>query len=155
MSLCCMIYLAKKLRIYILSGYQPRQDRAVQFCGQAWNRTEWYFQSTPRPLAGYPNSLLVILTCKSVNGSVISLNTQLTTCLSDIQDWKSFTLWWCRFSRWGHKDIVHCFGWKGCQYILYKLFLQSDTYITKDARPKIHHAVLMLKSRIGQTGCCH
>jgi hypothetical protein len=40
MRLCCMIYPAKKPRVYVRSGVQPRQDRAVQFFRQFRDGTE-------------------------------------------------------------------------------------------------------------------
>jgi len=55
-----MMNPAKKLCVYVRSGYQPRQDRVVQFFGRVLNRTEPFFRSKPGPLAGYPDPLLTL-----------------------------------------------------------------------------------------------
>jgi len=58
------------------------------------------------------------------------------------------------FSRWGNKDIVHCFDLKCRHYIVYELLPQSNIYINKDEIPKIVDAPLMLIFRMGHRVCC-
>jgi len=38
-----------------------RQEAPGLVFGRVWNRTEPFFQSKPRPLAGYPDPLLTLL----------------------------------------------------------------------------------------------
>ena len=56
----------------------------------------------------------------------------MTFSLPDLQDQKLLMVHWRSFSWWGNKDILHCFDWKGSQYIVYKLLLDIAIQITQD-----------------------
>jgi len=47
---------------------QQAQDRVF---GRAWNRTEPFFRSKPRQLAGYPDPLLTLIICHKVDQLVL------------------------------------------------------------------------------------
>jgi len=55
-----MINPAKRQRVYVRSGLQTRQDRAVRFFGRVWNRTEPNRLSIPGPLADYRDRSLTL-----------------------------------------------------------------------------------------------
>jgi len=95
----------------------------------------------------------VFWTNKAVNGWVISSNIHVMPWLSNMQTLRFLTLRWRTFTWWGNEDMVRCFGWKRCHYMVYKLLTQSDSYITQDARPKIVDALLMFISRMAQGAC--
>jgi len=60
MRLCSKLNLAKKQRVYVRSGLQTGQDRAVQVSGQVRNRTKQFFWSNLGPLPGYPHPLITL-----------------------------------------------------------------------------------------------
>ena len=74
MRLCSIFNPAKKPWVYVRSGYQPRQDRAVRFFGPVWNRTEPFTQYKPRLLAGYPDPLLTLLTRHNPCNKFVSMS---------------------------------------------------------------------------------
>jgi hypothetical protein len=45
-----------------------RQEAPGWVFGRAWNRTEPFFRSKPRPLAGYPDPLLTLVLGRSLGG---------------------------------------------------------------------------------------
>ena len=57
---CCMMNSNKKLHVYVWSGWQPRQVKAVRVFGRVWNQTKQFFRSKPGLQAGYPEPLLTL-----------------------------------------------------------------------------------------------
>jgi len=95
----------------------------------------------------------ILWTTKLVYSSVMIWNIHAVPWLPNIHNHILITLLWCSVSRWGKEDIVHCVGWKGHHYRVYKLLPRSDSYLTKDARPKIVDAPWMFICRMGQGAC--
>jgi hypothetical protein len=51
---------AKKLRLYVLSGWQTREDKPGQVLGRVWNIIELNYRPTTGTLAEYPDLVLTI-----------------------------------------------------------------------------------------------
>jgi len=74
--------------------------------------------------------------------------------LPKMQDQKSLMLRWCSFSRCSREYAAIALAYKGGQYSINDNLQPFTTQITKDAKPKIVDALLMLILIMGQ-GVCH